>query len=503
MEYRPLKQEEILPALHMVWDVFSQDVAPDYTPEGVEAFRSFILYDNIEQLWVNHQLYLFGAIDKNEVVGVIALQPNGMIRLFYVRKDRQGQGIGKQVFQMAYNCCVQDLKVTKIFVQAAPKAVDKYLHLGMVQTGPLQSENGKQYVPMEMTASQAFVKPVRARDNRGRVIALVVAGVALLILIFVGGSLLIRNLFNNAANAVLEEEIPYGSYGDGSGEYGYGGDYGGDYGYDFGFGDDFGDYFGDYGYDDGDGESESGSGIDGIPGYVSASLSYEIGEDSEEITDDSMTSTLVYFDLNYPTVSGLGEELDEKINQLLKVCAEQTMDEIYTNPSDEIRERVLGASYPILSSEVSYKICYANDNFLSVAFNDISYEGNSEELAVKLRCLNINLKDGTVYELSDLINLDESFEKAWLSIMRSEADSDAFLSELTDEQLLEALKGDSMDGVYEVTFFVDADGIEVGFSLRYPADDENDLGYGWVTAPFSFSELAPYETDSSFWQSLD
>ncbi len=497
MEYRQLKQEEIMPALHMVWDVFTQDVAPDYTQEGIEAFRNFILYDNIEQLWASQQLYLFGAIDKQDVVGVIALQPNGMIRLFYVRKDRQGQGIGKQVFQMAYNYCVQNLRVTKIFVHAAPRAVEKYLHLGMVQTGPMQSENGKTFVPMEMTASQAFVKPVKNTDHRGGIIALIVAGVILLILIFVGGSLLIRNLFSNAANAVIEEEIPYGSFGDGSDDYGYG--YGGDYGYDFGFGDDFGDF----GFDDGDEESESGSGITGIPAYESADLPYEIGEDTEEVTDESMSSTLVYFDISYPTVTGLGDELDEKINQLLYDCATKTMDEIYTNPSDEIKERVLEASYPILSSEVSYKICYANENFLSVAFNDYSYEGNSDEFAVKLRCLNINLKDGSVYELSDLVNLDESFEQAWLSVMRSEADSDTFLSELSDEQLLEALKGDSMDGVYEVTFFVDADGIEVGFSLRYPADDENDLGYGWVTAPFSFSELEPYETDNAFWQSLD
>ncbi len=498
MEYRALKHEEILSALHMVWDVFSQDVAPDYTQQGIDDFRNFILYENIENLWNNQQLLLFGAVDKQEVMGVIALQPNGMIRLFYVRKDKQGQGIGKQLFQMAYNCCAQNLKVTKIWVHAAPGAVEKYQHLGMVQNGPMQTENGKMFVPMEMTVSPKFVKPVKEKTGSGRYIALIIGGVLLLILLFVGGSLLIRNLFVGAVSAVQQQEGSAGP-GGGSDDYGYGYGYGDDYGYDFGFGDDFGDY----GYGSGDGESESEGGLDAIPAYISSSLSYEIGEDTEEVTDESMTSTLIYFEIDYPTVTGLGDEMDEKVNQLLKDCATQTMDEIYTNPSDEIKERVLEASNPILSSEVSYKVCYANENFISVAFNDYCYEGNSDEYAVKLRCLNINLKDGSVYELTDLVNVDESFEQAWLAVMRSEVNNSVFLSELSDAQLIDALKGDSMDGAYKAAFFVDEDGVEIGFSLRYKEGDENDLGYGWVTAPFTFSEIEPYETDNSFWQSLD
>ncbi len=497
MEYRPLKNEEIMPALHMVWDVFSQDVAPDYTPQGIEDFRNFILYENIEKLWKNGQLLLFGAVDKQEVMGVIALQPNGMIRLFYVRKDKQGQGIGTQLFQMAYNCCAQDLKVTRIWVHAAPKAVEKYQHLGMVQTGPMQTENGKLFAPMEMTASPKFVRPVKEKTGNGRYIALIVGGVLLLILIFIGGSLLVRNLFVGAVNAVQEQEGSSGRGGSGDYDYGYG--YGDEYGYDFGFGDEYGDY----GYGSGDSDSGSEGGLEAIPAYIGSDLSYEIGEDSEEVTDENMTSTLIYFEIAYPTVTGLGDELDEKINQLLKDCAEQTMDEIYTNPSDEIRERVLEASNPILSSEVSYKVCYASEDFLSVAFNDYCYEGNSEEYAIKLRCLNISLKDGSVYELTDLVNVDESFEKAWLDVMRSEVNNSVFLSELSDQQLIDALKGDSLDGAYETAFFVDEDGIEIGFSLRYKEGDENDLGYGWVTAPFTFSEIKPYETDNALWQSLE
>ena len=46
MEIRMLQKSELLPALHLVWDVFAEDVAPGYGPEGVKEFQKFIKYDN-------------------------------------------------------------------------------------------------------------------------------------------------------------------------------------------------------------------------------------------------------------------------------------------------------------------------------------------------------------------------------------------------------------------------------------------------------------------------
>ncbi len=500
MEYRTLNQEEVLPALHLVWDVFAQDVAPDYTPEGVSDFQDFIRYENICQLLNDQQLFLFGAVEKKEVFGVLAIRPDGMIRLFYVRKDRQGQGIGKQLFQLAYNFCVEELKVPKICVHAAPGAVQKYQRLGMLQTGDRQMENGKAFVPMEMAAVPGLVKPVETKKGHGPLIAAIVLGVVILVLIFVAGITLIRNLFSSA---VSSNETPYG-YGEEDPDYGFGGgDGSGNGGYDYGYG-----YGYDYGYDSGQDNGESSdssgdSGIDAIPAYESNDLPYEIGEDSVEENGESMESTYVLFNITYPTVKGLSGDLDEKVNQLIKDCATKTMEEIYNNPSDEIKERVMEEQYAMLVSEVTYKICYANADILSIAFQDSYAAGNSDESNVSLRCLNINLQDGTVYTLTDLINVDETFEKAWLTDIRSEAGNSVFLSELSDEQLVEALKGETFGGVYTVNFFVDQNGMEIGFSLDYLTGDENDLGYYWVTAPFTFSEIEEYATENAFWKCLD
>ncbi len=56
MDVRILKQHEILPALHLIWEVFAEDVAPAYTPEGVAHFQEFIKYDNISDMYRRERL---------------------------------------------------------------------------------------------------------------------------------------------------------------------------------------------------------------------------------------------------------------------------------------------------------------------------------------------------------------------------------------------------------------------------------------------------------------
>ena len=98
MMIRRLYGQEVLDALHLVWDVFVQDVAPCYTSEGVEAFSQFIRYENIEQKMRTEGLTVFGAYEGNVLKGAGAIHPSGHIALLFVKKEDQGKGIGKQIF---------------------------------------------------------------------------------------------------------------------------------------------------------------------------------------------------------------------------------------------------------------------------------------------------------------------------------------------------------------------------------------------------------------------
>ena len=105
MEIRMLQQYELLPALHLVWDVFADEIAPSYTPEGVAEFQKFIKYDNIYTMCQRREIFFFGAFQGTELCGTIAVKNDGHISLFFVRKQYRGKGIGRMLFQCVYNYC--------------------------------------------------------------------------------------------------------------------------------------------------------------------------------------------------------------------------------------------------------------------------------------------------------------------------------------------------------------------------------------------------------------
>lgn len=73
MFVRILEAQEILPALHLVWDVFAADVAPYYEPAGVAEFQKFIKYENVMPGVQKGETVFFCAWEGQELCGVSAL----------------------------------------------------------------------------------------------------------------------------------------------------------------------------------------------------------------------------------------------------------------------------------------------------------------------------------------------------------------------------------------------------------------------------------------------
>ena len=87
MEIRRIQGGELPAAMDLCWRVFLEFEAPEYPPEGVEAFRAYL--SDIEQ--VNH-LTLFGAWEGQELLGVLAAE-GSHIALFFVDPAFHRQGI--------------------------------------------------------------------------------------------------------------------------------------------------------------------------------------------------------------------------------------------------------------------------------------------------------------------------------------------------------------------------------------------------------------------------
>ena len=86
MEVRELRREEILSALHVIWEVFVSDVAPLYTREGVARFRESVRYDYVLRLYESREIAMFGAFEGKELAGTVSVWKNGHIFMFYVKK---------------------------------------------------------------------------------------------------------------------------------------------------------------------------------------------------------------------------------------------------------------------------------------------------------------------------------------------------------------------------------------------------------------------------------
>ena len=128
-----------------------------------------------------------------------------------------------------------------------------------------------------------------------------------------------------------------------------------------------------------------------------------------------------------------------------------------------------------------------------MCIRDSNYaKGDADSYGGDLRTLNIGLDDGKVYEIKDVVTLDDKFMNQWLDVMRSEAENDALLKELDLQEMKEILQGEIKEDTYKENFFVYEEGIEIGFDFNYSENDEHDLGYMWVTAPFDWDEIEPY-----------
>lgn len=141
MLIREIPKEDIKEALDLVWNVFLEYEAPDYSKEGINEFKKTI--DNIG--WIDSQDF-YGAYDENnKIIGVIATKDTTHISLFFVNGKYHRQGIGRKLYEK-----VKSLNKKGFFtVNSSPYAHEVYKHLGFIDTDEKQCVKGLTFYPMK------------------------------------------------------------------------------------------------------------------------------------------------------------------------------------------------------------------------------------------------------------------------------------------------------------------------------------------------------------------
>lgn len=145
----PLNKDDIAPALDLVWRVFSEFEAPDYSEEGIAEFKAFIEPSFIADKMASGEFRLWGAFENHKIVGVIAVKPPLHISLLFVDKEYHRRGIARKLLDTILN----DKAITgdhrAITVHSAPYAVEIYCRLGFMPADTEQTVNGLRFTPMK------------------------------------------------------------------------------------------------------------------------------------------------------------------------------------------------------------------------------------------------------------------------------------------------------------------------------------------------------------------
>jgi len=148
---RKLEIEEIEEALNLVWKTFEEFEAPDYSDEGVQEFKNFIVPEIINEKISKSELFMWGCFLGNQIIGVIASRPPCHIALLFVDKDFHRKGIARSLYNTVLDHYKENSKHTEMTVNSSPYALEVYRRLGFIDTDTEQLKNGIRFIPMKHT----------------------------------------------------------------------------------------------------------------------------------------------------------------------------------------------------------------------------------------------------------------------------------------------------------------------------------------------------------------
>lgn len=148
-EIRVLCADDVPVAMDLVWRVFEEFEAPDYSDEGVAEFKAFIEPSFFTSKMISGEFRLWGAFECETLVGVIAIKPPLHIALLFVDKQYHRRGVARKLFETIIADRTVVAGHSRITVNSSPYAVEAYRHLGFIRTDTEQTKNGLRYTPME------------------------------------------------------------------------------------------------------------------------------------------------------------------------------------------------------------------------------------------------------------------------------------------------------------------------------------------------------------------
>ena len=149
IEIKQLLNNEKAEALLFAKRVFIESEDESYSEQGIETFCNFV---NNKKITKSFKVY--GAFEDNVLKGIIATDRRKRhISLFFVDKDSQGKGIGKELM----NIVVNNNENSYITVNSSRYGVPIYEKLGFVKIEDEKEQDGLKFTPMKLILKDEII----------------------------------------------------------------------------------------------------------------------------------------------------------------------------------------------------------------------------------------------------------------------------------------------------------------------------------------------------------
>lgn len=147
---RKMAYSEIEQGLNLIWKVFQEFVAPNYSQEGIDYFyEEYIAGKRFQEKFASGKEMMYGAYLDRRLVGVLSVSVKNTVSCVFVDGNYHKMGIGKKLF----DAVVEQLRsagAVQIRLNASPYAVPFYHSLGFQDLGEQTSYKGILYTPMKL-----------------------------------------------------------------------------------------------------------------------------------------------------------------------------------------------------------------------------------------------------------------------------------------------------------------------------------------------------------------
>lgn len=210
--------------------------------------------------------------------------------------------------------------------------------------------------------------------------------------------------------------------------------------------------------------------------------------------------------VEYPVLRGIGRKQAEAVNGVFYDTAMDKANYWHLLPDDGVK--YLQRDYQLYCSDVHCDVTFHSQYLVSVAFYE-AYAPITPAFYVHVtqRSANVNLLTGEAYELPDILQINEGFLRLWCE-RASERHGDVIFNDEDTRETFRQWFLDEDEEFGELYFFrpyfyvMEGGDIVVGLSV----DPTARTVYDNLARETSFGvrlteqELAPYRTESDFWQ---